>query len=333
MDNKEIKIVYMGTPEFAVNALEAIIGAGYDVVACFTQPDKMKGRSGKPVPSPVKECALKYDIPVFQPEKLREAENVEILNHMNPDMIVVAAYGQILPESILNIPKYGCINIHASLLPKYRGAAPIEWCVLNGEKETGVTTMFMAKGLDTGDMIEKAVTPIGEAETAEELRARLTVIGAELIISTMDKVISGNYERTPQNDAESCYASMLKKEMGDINWNDPADKIARQIRGLQPWPCAVTSFQGKNLKIYKAEVVSDEAVGAGSVQNAGNNNGGEISESNPGEIIGRTKKNFTVKCGKDALKILSVQPEGKKQMDTAAFLNGNKLECGMKLGE
>ena len=334
MDKKDIKIVYMGTPEFAESSLEAIVREGYNVTACFTQPDKMKGRSGKPVPSPVKECALKYDIPVFQPVKLREAENVQIIKELDPDMIVVAAYGQILPEDILNIPRYGCVNIHASLLPKYRGAAPIEWCVINGEKETGVTTMFMAKGLDTGDMIEKSVTPIGKDETSEELRARLAEIGAELIISTMEKIFSGDYERTPQDDAESSYAVMLKKEMGDIDWNDPAEKIERLIRGLQPWPCAVTGFQGKNLKIYKAEALADDEV-SGSSALPGTDISGETDEKTivPGMIIDRTKKHFTVKCGTGALRILSVQPEGKKKMDTAAFLNGNKVECGMMLGE
>lgn len=339
MNKQDIKIVYMGTPEFAACSLEAIVKAGYNVTACFTQPDKMKGRSGKPVASPAKECALKYGITVFQPDKLRDKENVEIIQNLNPDMIVVAAYGQILPESILNIPRYGCINIHASLLPKYRGAAPIEWCVINGEKETGVTTMFMAKGLDTGDMIEKAVTEIGRDETAEELRERLTGIGAELILSTIEKVISGDYERTPQNDAESSYAVMLKKEMGDIDWNEPAVRIERLIRGLRPWPCACTLFQGKNLKIYKAEVVSTEGITGQSLNNmsdgktAAGAGQSASDEAVPGEIIERTKKYFTVKCGEGALKILSVQPEGKKQMDTAAFLNGNKLEAGMRLGE
>ena len=315
MDKKDIKIIYMGTPEFAVDPLEAIVKEGYNVAACFTQPDKMKGRSGKPVPSPVKECAVKYDIPVFQPDRLRNSENAEIIKEMAPDMIIVAAYGQILPEEILNIPKYGCINIHASLLPKYRGAAPIEWCVINGEKETGVTTMFMAKGLDTGDMIEKAVTEIGESETAEELRARLTVMGAELIISTMDKILSGKYTRTPQNDEESNYAVMLKKEMGQIDWSLPAINIDRLVRGLRPWPTAFTTFQGKSLKIFKAAVLEDD------------------TDAAPGEVIVRTKKDFTVKCGSGALKILSVQPEGKKEMDSVAFLNGNKVEAGMKLGE
>ena len=227
-------------------------------------------------------------------------------------MIVVAAFGQILPESILNIPKYGCINIHASLLPKYRGAAPIEWAVIDGEKETGVTTMYMEKGLDTGDMIEKAVTEIGADETAEELRSRLADMGAELIISTLKNVISGNCSREKQDDSKSNYAVMLKKEMGKVDWNDPADKIERLIRGLQPWPVVYATLNDKNLKIYAASVEGDR-------------------DGEPGEIVEVTKKNFVVKCGSGSLRIKSVQPEGKKRMDSVAFLNGNKIEPGMKL--
>ncbi|SEF53517.1 methionyl-tRNA formyltransferase [Eubacterium ruminantium] len=312
MDNKDIKILYMGTPEFAVNALKSIIDAGYNVIGCYTQPDKSQGRSKKLVPSPVKEAALEAGIPVFQPVKLREEENVSAIREMNPDIIVVAAYGQILPKSILDIPKYGCVNIHASLLPKYRGAAPIEWSVINGEKETGVTTMFMAEGLDTGDIIEKSVTAIGEKETAEELRKRLAEMGAELIISTISKLISGEVDRTPQDDSKSNYAVRLSKEMGRVNWALPAENIERLIRGLQPWPVVYTELNQKSLKIYEADVVND-------------------INGTPGEIVEVGKKYFTVACGKGGLKILKVQPEGKKMMDTVAFLNGNKLEAGMKM--
>ncbi|WP_342636779.1 MULTISPECIES: methionyl-tRNA formyltransferase [Eubacterium] len=312
MDNKDIKVVYMGTPEFAVNALRRIHEEGYDIIGCFTQPDKQKGRSSKLIAPPVKVCAEEFGIPVFQPEKIREEEYVEKLRSLNPDVIVVAAFGQILPESILNIPKYGCINIHASLLPKYRGAAPIEWAVIDGEKETGVTTMYMEKGLDTGDMIEKAVTEIGADETAEELRSRLADMGAELIISTLKNVISGNCSREKQDDSKSNYAVMLKKEMGKVDWNDPADKIERLIRGLQPWPVVYATLNDKNLKIYAASVEGDR-------------------DGEPGEIVEVTKKNFVVKCGSGSLRIKSVQPEGKKRMDSVAFLNGNKIEPGMKL--
>ncbi|MCR5148390.1 MAG: methionyl-tRNA formyltransferase [Eubacterium sp.] len=307
-----MKILYMGTPEFAVNALKSIIDAGYNVIGCYTQPDKSQGRSKKLVPSPVKEAALEAGVPIFQPVKLREEENVSAIREMNPDIIVVAAYGQILPKSILDIPKYGCVNIHASLLPKYRGAAPIEWSVINGEKETGVTTMFMAEGLDTGDMIEKSVTAIGEKETAEELRKRLAEMGAELIISTISKLITGEFDRIPQDDSKSNYAVRLSKEMGRVNWALPAENIERLIRGLQPWPVVYTELNQKSLKIYEADVVND-------------------INGTPGEIVEVGKKYFTVACGEGGLRILKVQPEGKKMMDTVAFLNGNKLEAGMKM--
>ena len=311
MDKKDIRVVYMGTPFFAVNALKSIIDDGYNVVGCYTQPDKMQGRSSKLVASPVKECAAAHGIPVFQPEKIRLEENVEELRSLAPDIIIVAAFGQILPLSILEMPKYGCINIHASLLPRYRGAAPIEWSVINGEKETGVTTMFMAEGLDTGDIIEEAVTEIGAKETAEELRSRLAELGAELILSTMKAVISGDSKRTPQDDSKSNYAVRLSKEMGKADWSLPAVKIERLIRGLRPWPVVYSSLSGRGLKIYAADVVEDMS--------------GE-----PGEIIEVGKKNFVVACGEGALRIRMVQPEGKKMMDAASFLNGNKLTVGMR---
>lgn len=311
MDKKNIRVVYMGTPEFAVNALKSIIDDGYNVVGCYTQPDKMQGRSSKLIASPVKECAAAHGIPVFQPEKIRLEENVEELRSLASDIIIVAAFGQILPLSILEMPKYGCINIHASLLPRYRGAAPIEWSVINGEKETGVTTMFMAEGLDTGDIIEEAVTEIGAKETAEELRSRLAELGAELILSTMKAVISGDFKRTPQDDSKSNYAVRLSKEMGKADWSLPAVKIERLIRGLRPWPVVYSSLSGRGLKIYAADVVEDMS--------------GE-----PGEIIEVGKKNFVVACGEGALRIRMVQPEGKKMMDAASFLNGNKLTVGMR---
>lgn len=220
-----MRIIYMGTPDFAVNALVSLVDAGHEVVACYTQPDKPKGRSKALQPTPVKVKALEYGIPVYQPVKLRESENVEKIMQYAPDAIVVAAYGQILPESILNIPAYGCINIHASLLPKYRGAAPIERAIIDGESETGVTTMYMAKGLDTGDIIEQSVVPIMSDDTGETLTDKLAKTGAELILSTLDKLENGTAERTVQNDDESCYAAMLSKDMGDIDFTRPADEI------------------------------------------------------------------------------------------------------------
>ncbi len=306
-----MRIVYMGTPEFAVGALEAIVNSGHKVEAVITQPDKAQGRSKALIPTPVKKKAMEYDIPVYQPEKVKEEETVNMLKGINPDAIVVAAYGQILPESILNIPQYGCINIHASLLPKYRGAAPIERAIIDGEEKTGVTTMYMEKGLDTGDMIEKTVVEITRDDTGETLRSRLSEEGAKLILTTLEALSNGTATRTKQNDSESCYAAMLNKEMGNIDFTKSATEIERLIRGLNPWPCAYTKIDGKTVKLYKAQVKSLEADGK------------------PGEIVEVTKKTFTIACGKDALIIKSLQPEGKKQMDTVAYLNGNKLTVGM----
>lgn len=310
-----MKVVYMGTPDFAVYALESIVKAGHDVQAVVTQPDKAKGRSKALVPTPVKAKAMEYNIPVYQPEKLRDEENVKLLADINPDVIVVAAYGQILPESILNIPKYGCVNIHASLLPKYRGAAPIEWSIIDGENVTGVTTMYMEKGLDTGDMLEKIEVAIEADDTGETLHDKLAVEGAKLILSTLDKLESGTATRIKQNHDESCYASMLSKDMGNIDFTKTATEIERLIRGLNPWPCAYTKIDGKGVKFFKAQVC-------------------EVPEgSKPGEIVEVTKKTFTIACGKDGLIIKNLQPEGKKPMDTVSYLNGNKLSTGMIAGE
>lgn len=306
-----MKIIYMGTPDFAVYALKSIVEAGHEVVAVVTQPDKPQGRSKALVPTPVKKQAIEYDIPVYQPEKVREESMVETLKEYSPDAIVVAAYGQILPESILNIPKYGCINIHASLLPKYRGAAPIEWSIIDGEEVTGVTTMYMEKGLDTGDMIEKVEVKIEAEDTGATLHDKLAEAGAKLVLSTLDALQNGTATRTRQDDSMSCYAKMLNKELGNIDFNKPACEIERLIRGLNPWPCAYTTLDGKSLKLYKAMVVD--------------------KEGRPGEIIEVTKKTFTVACGEGALVIKNLQPEGKKPMDTASFLNGNKLSTGMML--
>ena len=248
-----------------------------------------------------------------------EPENIEIIRELAPDCIVVAAYGQILPESILNIPKYGCINIHASLLPKYRGAAPIEWSIIDGCDRTGVTTMYMSKGLDKGDMILKSEVEISDSETGEELRGRLAVVGAELIVKTLHQLEDGTAVRIPLNDEESSYASMLIKVMGRLDFTMSAHKINCLIRGLQPWPCVYTRVAGKGVKIYEAEVCdTDESLGADVV---------------PGMITAVTKKSFTIACGEGTLKIKRLQPEGKKVMDAAAFLAGNKLNPGDMAGE
>ncbi|MCM1082315.1 MAG: methionyl-tRNA formyltransferase [Clostridium sp.] len=310
-----MKIIYMGTPEFAVRALNALIEEGHEIAAVITQPDKAKGRSKALVPTPVKEMALNHDIVVYQPEKVKDAQMVERIKEIMPDVIVVAAYGQILPESILNIPRYGCINIHASLLPKYRGAAPIEWAIIDGEEITGVTTMYMEKGLDTGDIIEKAEVKIEDTDTGASLRDKLAEKGAELILSTLRALEEGSAKRVKQDDEKSCYAKMLTKELGSLDFSEPAHKLERLIRGLNPWPCAYTKIDGKTVKLYGASVKEMD-----------------VQMYTPGEIIEITRKSFTVACGKDALVIKKLQPEGKKPMDTAAYLNGNTLAVGDKLG-
>lgn len=323
-----MRIVYMGTPEFAAVALDAIVKE-HEVVAVITQPDKPQGRNRKLVPTPVKVKAQAYDIPVYQPVKIREEESVQMIRDYNPDVIVVAAYGQILPESILNIPKYGCINIHASLLPKYRGAAPIERAIIDGEVMTGVTTMYMAKGLDTGDMIEKAEVPITGEDTGASLHDKLAEAGAALILTTLAKLEAGTVTRTKQDDAQSCYAAMLTKELGQMDFTRPAVELERLIRGLNPWPCAYTTIDGKNVKLYKAEVINLDAQMRQMLQ--------EKSEQTltftPGEIVEVAKKYFVIACGEGALRVRNLQPEGKKAMDTSAYLNGNPLKPGMRAGE
>lgn len=323
-----MRIVYMGTPEFAAVALDAIVKE-HEVVAVITQPDKPQGRNRKLVPTPVKVKAQAYDIPVYQPVKIREEESVQMIRDYNPDVIVVAAYGQILPESILNIPKYGCINIHASLLPKYRGAAPIERAIIDGEVMTGVTTMYMAKGLDTGDMIEKAEIPITGEDTGASLHDKLAEAGAALILTTLAKLEAGTVTRTKQDDAQSCYAAMLTKELGRMDFTRPAVELERLIRGLNPWPCAYTTIDGKNVKLYKAEVINLDAQMRQMLQ--------EKSEQTltftPGEIVEVAKKYFVIACGEGALRVRNLQPEGKKAMDTSAYLNGNPLKPGMRAGE
>jgi len=300
-----MRIVFMGTPDFAVTALRRIVEKGHEVLAIYTQPDRPKGRSGKPAPSPVKVAAEELGLSVFQPEKLREEENVTALKALAPEMIVVAAYGQILPESILNIPPLGCVNIHASLLPKYRGAAPIERSILDGEKKTGITTMMMAKGLDTGDILEQKETEILPTDTGESLTLRLAEMGGELILSTIDKLAEGSITPVKQNDEESSYAKMLDKALGKLDFSEPAEVLERKIRALTPRPGAYAFLSGKKLILISAEVVPGEGT--------------------PGSVIEVAKKYFTIACGKDALRVKKLQPEGKKPMDTVAFLNGTKL--------
>ena len=308
-----MKAVFMGTPEFAVPTLQALIDH-HEVLAVVTQPDKQRGRGKKMQFPPVKEKAVEYDIPVYQPQRARDEEFIEELKNLNPDVIVVVAYGQILPESILNIPKYGCINVHGSLLPKYRGAAPIQWAVLDGEEKTGITTMYMEKGLDTGDMIDKAEVVLDKKETAGSLHDKLMVLGADLLLETLKKLEDGTAVREKQNDEESCYAKMLSKDMGQIDFTKSAREIECLIRGMNPWPSAYTFLNGKTLKVWKCSVES-----------------GNCGKETPGTIIGVDKKGIHVACGTDKLILEEVQLEGKKRMEADAFLRGCQVTEGTML--
>lgn len=299
-----MNIVFMGTPEFSVPCLDALIKAGHNILGVFTQPDKPKGRGNIMTPPPVKEFALNNNIEVYQPTKMKDGTALEIVKKLNPELIVVVAYGKILPKEIIEYPKYGCINIHASLLPKYRGAAPIQWCIINGEKETGITTMQMDEGLDTGDMLLKDVTPIGENETAEELHDRLSEMGAKLIVKTIAELDS--ITPTKQDDSLSNYAPMLKKDLSPIDWNKSSEDVHNLVRGLNSWPCATATLGGKLYKIHNTEIVN------------GSGKPGEIISVNP----------LTVACLSGAVKIVNIQREGKKKLSAEEFLRGNPLNIG-----
>ncbi len=302
-----MRIIFMGTPDFAVPCLSKLIKAGHNICAVFTQPDKPKGRGYKLTPPPVKKLALENGIEVYQPKTLRTEDSTQLVKDLKPDVIVVVAYGKILPKSILEIPTYGCINVHASLLPKYRGAAPIQWSVLNGDKLTGVTTMYMAEGLDTGDIILSQKTDIGSDETSGELHDRLSEMGADLIVETLKQVENGTVERIPQDDEKSCYASMLSKDMSHINWNKTALEIHNLVRGLSPWPVANTKYNNKLLKVHRSRVTDGYS--------------GE-----PGEIV-EANGNFVVCCADNtAIELLEVQYEGKKRMSGKDFLLGHPVK-------
>lgn len=313
-----MRIIYMGTPDFAVAPLEALIEKGHEVVLVVTQPDKVKGRGHEVSFSPVKECALKHNIPVFQPVKIRMAENVEYLRQYPADIFVVAAFGQILSEEILYMPKFGSVNIHASLLPRYRGAAPIQWCILNGEKETGVTIMQMAKGIDDGDILTQKTIEIEPTDTGDSLFDKLMYLGADLIAETLPLIEEGKITPVKQNEAESTHVGKINKGMGKIDWEWDSEKIERYVRGLNSWPSAYTFLNGKTLKIWEAQSLD-------SID-------GDVDENAcPGTITEVSKEYIIVKCGEGALKILSLQLEGKKRMSTHDFLLGYKLEKGMVL--
>ena len=306
-----IRIVYMGTPDFAVEPLEAIIKAGYEVAAVVTQPDKQKGRGKEVKMTPVKVCALRHGIPVFQPVKIKEPEAVAELEKYQADLFVVAAFGQLLSEEILNMPEYGCINIHASLLPKYRGAAPIQQAVIDGEKESGVTIMQMGTGLDTGDMISRIVVPLSEDETGGSLFDKLAVAGAELLVQTLPSIFDGTATREKQpEESPTPYAAMISKKMGLLDFGKSAEELERLVRGLNPWPSAFTFINGKTLKVWKASVLKTQA--------------GKV----PGTVLAADKEGIQVACGQNVLVLHEVQLEGKKRMEVDAFLRGYQLKPG-----
>lgn len=311
-----MKIIYMGTPDFAVAPLEAILKAGHEVTAVVTQPDRQKGRGREVQYSPVKECALSYGIPVLQPLKIKEKDAVEELRKYPADIFVVAAFGQLLSEEILNMPRLGCINIHASLLPAYRGAAPIQWCVINGEEKTGVTIMQMAKGMDTGDILLQKEVVLDEKETGGSLFDRLMETGAELIVEVLPKIEAGELTPVVQKEELATYAGKITKDMGNIDFTKAAVTIERLIRGLNPWPSAFTHYKGKILKIWEADVVSECANAENPV---------------PGTVIAMDKESFTLATGEGALRIRSLQPEGKKRMSCAEFMRGYEVKVGEAL--
>ena len=308
-----MKIVFMGTPDLAATVLNTMLEAGLDVSLVVTQPDRQKGRGKSIVKSPVKVLAEKWNIPVFQPDRIRRVEAVERLREEKPDLIVVAAFGQILTKEILDLPPYGCINVHTSLLPMYRGAAPIQWAVINGEKYSGVTIMKMDEGLDTGPILLQERLALDPKETGESLYDKLSVMGGRLLLEAIRGLEEGSLSEKPQ-EGETCYASMLKKEMGDIDWQDSASKIERLVRGLNSWPSAYTRYQGRILKIWDADVVEEE------------------SEDQPGTVTATDKKTIYVSCGQGILAVREVQIEGKKRMPVSAFLLGYPVKAGDRLG-
>ena len=301
-----MRVVFMGTPDIAAVCLRKIIGDGFDVVGVYTQPDRPKGRGMKLVASPVKEVAIANDIPVFQPENFRDEGTVAQLRALEPDVCAVVAYGQILPQSVLDVPKMGCINIHASILPEYRGSAPYQWAVLDGKKETGVTAMYLCRKMDAGDIIDVSRTPIGPDETAGELLDRLAVLGSVLLSKTLGRFAQGPVEAVPQGEAALTYAPMLDKSLCPIDWTKTAQQVHDHVRGLHPWPVATTEIQGKRFKIHSTAVVE----GSGT----------------PGQILGLTKTGLKIACGEDAVEIRFLQAEGGKRMAAPDYFRGHPLE-------
>ena len=300
-----MRVVFMGTPDIAATCLKKIIADGFEVVGVYTQPDRPKNRGHKLTASPVKEVALENDLPVFQPENFKDPETVEQLRQLRPDVCAVVAYGQLLPQDVLDVPLRGCINIHASVLPKYRGSAPYQWAVLDGLTETGVTAMYLVKKMDAGDIIDVSKTPIGPDETAGELLDRLAVLGAELLSKTLGRFAAGEVVAVPQNEEEVTYAPMLDKSMCPIDWTKPAQRVHDQVRGLHPWPVATAELGGKRFKIHATAVVE----GSGT----------------PGQILGLTKTGLRIACGEGAVEIRSLQAEGGKRMAAPDYFRGHPL--------
>ncbi len=309
-----MRLVFLGTPQFAVPTLEAVVAAGHDVAAVYTQPDRPKGRGQQLGASPVKEAALAHSIPVHQPERVRRPEVVEQLRAIGAEAMVVVGYGQIIPQAIIDLPRLGIINVHASLLPKYRGAGPIQWAIANCESVTGVTTMRINAGLDTGDMLLKRETPIGAEETAVELGRRLSVMGAELLVETLDGLARGTIIPRPQNDTEATLAPILKKEDGLIDWQRPARQIHCRARGFLPWPGCYSAFRSQGFHVWQARVAD------------------ESSAAEPGTLFARGGRLFAACGGQSALELIEVQLEGRKRMAGAAFVNGQRLQENEKLG-
>ena len=295
----------MGTPDIAATCLTKILNDGFEVVGVYTQPDRPKGRGMKMVASPVKEVALANNLPVFQPENFREEETVQQLAELKPDICAVVAYGRILPQKVLDVPTFGCINIHASVLPKYRGSAPYQWAVLDGLTESGVTAMYLCREMDAGDIIDVSKTPIGENETAGELLDRLAVLGADLLSKTLTRFDQGKVDAVPQNPEEVSYAPMLDKTMCPIDWNKTAQQVHNQVRGLHPWPVATMELKGQKFKVHETRVVAGEGA--------------------PGEILGLTKTGLVIACGEGAVEIRSLQAEGGKRMAAPDYFRGHPL--------
>lgn len=312
-----MRVVFMGTPAFAEPSLRALAESGrYEVVGVVCQPDRPKGRSGKPQACPAKQCALSEGIPVYQFERIRRPEGVQTLRALAPDVCVTAAFGQILSQELLDIPRLGTVNVHASLLPKYRGSAPINWCLINGETETGVTTMLTDKGMDTGDMLLSARTPIGPNETAGELTQRLSVLGAQLLLQTLQQLEAGTCPRMPQNPDEASYYPLLKKETGLIDWTQPARAVFNLVRGVDPWPGAYTPMEDGTLKVWKA---------AAHAQSAG---------AQPGMVLrSSAREGLFVATGDGALELLEIQAPGSRRMNAKDYLRGHAIPAGTLLGK